>query len=192
VSTARIPAPPLNGRVVAVFGASAALPGELDYRTAERCGTALAGAGATVVTGGYAGLMEAVSKGAAEAGGHVIGVTVPDKFTSRSGANTYVAEEVATPSLTERIHRLVEISDASIALNGSLGTLTELIVAWNVAYVERMTNNTPKPVFAVGERWESIVTSLADDLQTDRALVTFVPNVDDAIAGLVQEFRVHP
>ncbi|VAW06182.1 hypothetical protein MNBD_ACTINO02-810 [hydrothermal vent metagenome] len=176
---------PLHGRVVAVFGASAALPGEADYQTGESCGAALARAGAAVVTGGYAGLMEAVSKGAAQAGGHVIGVTVPGTFVSRPGANPFVKQEVMAPSLTERIHTLIEMSDASIALNGSLGTLTELIVAWNVAYVERFSENEPKPVFAVGQRWDTIVTSLANDLQTDRGLVTNVPDVAAAVAGLI-------
>ncbi len=188
MSVVRGPVRPLDGRIVAVFGASASLPDDAAYRAGELCGTNLAEAGATVVTGGYAGLMEAVSKGAAQAGGHVIGVTVPTKFTSRSGPNRFVSEEMTAPSLTERIHSLVEMSDASIALSGSLGTLTELIVAWNVAYVERLSDSTPKPVFAVGQRWQTIVKALADDLHTDHTLVTCVPTVSDAIAGLVTTF----
>ncbi len=188
MSVARVPTLPLDGRIVAVFGASASLPGDTAYRAGELCGAHLAEAGATVVTGGYSGLMEAVSKGAAHAGGHVIGVTVPTKFTTRAGPNRFVAEERTAPSLTERIHSLVEMSDASIALSGSLGTLTELIVAWNVAYVERFSDSTPKPVFAVGQRWQTIVKALSDDLETDHALVTCVPTVGDAIAGLVATF----
>ena len=60
---------------ITIFGGTKPQPGDADYREAERLGSLLARAGHTVITGGYIGTMEAVSKGAAEAGGHVIGVT---------------------------------------------------------------------------------------------------------------------
>ncbi len=60
---------------VAVFGGSAPQPGQPAYLEAQHLGEMLAKAGHEVVTGGYMGVMEAVSRGAAEAGGHVIGVT---------------------------------------------------------------------------------------------------------------------
>ena len=62
-------------RIVSVFGGSAPKPGSPAYEEAQRCGALLAQAGWTVATGGYRGVMEAVSRGAHEAGGHVIGVT---------------------------------------------------------------------------------------------------------------------
>lgn len=42
----------------------------------------LAERGHIVLNGGYIGTMEAVSRGAAEAGGHVIGVTCEEKCAS--------------------------------------------------------------------------------------------------------------
>ena len=50
--------------VVAVFGASVSLPGDQLYEQGVRCGRLLAEAGFGVATGGYAGVMEAVSLGA--------------------------------------------------------------------------------------------------------------------------------
>ena len=171
--------------VVAVFGASAPLPGEPVYEEGVRCGRLLAEAGYAVATGGYAGLMEAVSLGAREAGGRVIGVTVPDVFPDRPGGNAHLTEETRTASLLERIHEMVDLSVASIALPGSLGTATELLVAWNLAYVARFTGARPKPVVAVGEQWRRLVPLLTDELRTDGSLVILADTVDDAVQAVI-------
>ena len=63
---------------VSVFGSSKPTPGDKTYTEALELGSLLAKRGHTVLTGGYMGTMEAVSRGAAEAGGHVIGVTCSD------------------------------------------------------------------------------------------------------------------
>ena len=60
---------------ISVFGGSSPKPGDLAYEQAYYLGKLIGEAGYTVLTGGYIGTMEAVSRGAAEAGGHVIGVT---------------------------------------------------------------------------------------------------------------------
>ena len=58
---------------VTVFGGSRTEPGDQDYQQAYFLGELLGKAGYTVLTGGYIGSMEAVSRGAAESGGHVVG-----------------------------------------------------------------------------------------------------------------------
>jgi uncharacterized protein (TIGR00730 family) len=170
--------------VVAVFGASSPRAGDASYAVGVRCGRLLAEAGYAVATGGYAGLMEAVSLGARQAGGRVIGVTVPDVFPGRPGGNEHLTEETRTATLLERIHEMVEVSIASIALPGSLGTATELLVAWNLAYVARFTDATPKPVVAVGAQWRRLVPLLTEELETDGSLVTVVDTVDEAVAAV--------
>ena len=167
--------------VVAVFGASSPVPGEPVYDDGVRCGRLLAEAGFAVATGGYAGLMEAVSLGASEVGGRVIGVTVPDVFPGRPGGNAHLTEETRTGSLLERIHEMVDLSVASIALPGSLGTATELLVAWNLAYVARFADTQPKPVVAVGHQWRRLVPLLTEELETDGSLVTIVDTVEEAV-----------
>ena len=174
----------INSRVIAVFGASQTPPGHPDWDAAVRCGAGLASAGFAVATGGYGGIMEAVSQGAAAAGGHVIGYTAPEVFTGRVAANEFVVEEVPASTLTERIHVMLAAADGAIALNGSIGTLAELVMAWNVAFVAQFSNDTAKPVIAVGERWQRIVAELTDDLATDGSLVTCVDDVDAAVAAV--------
>ena len=168
-------------RTIAVFGASRSLPGDPHFEEAALCGELLALAGFTVATGGYAGAMEAVSQGARLAGGHVIGVTAPGVFPGRVGANEHVVEERRAVSLVARIGQLIEETDGAIALWGSLGTATELLVAWNIAFVAPFSGEARKPVVAVGEPWTSIVPHLEESLETDPGIVTVTDNVTDAV-----------
>lgn len=167
--------------IVAVFGASGSSPGDGHYEEGVRCGALLAGAGYGVVTGGYGGLMEAVSRGAASEGGHVLGVTAPAAFPGRHSANRFLTEEWRAAHLMERIHELTNVSSAAITMHGSIGTLTELAAAWNLAFVANRAAQTPKPVIAVGGRWSRLVPVLAEQLETDGSLVTVVGTVDEAV-----------
>jgi uncharacterized protein (TIGR00725 family) len=166
---------------IAVFGASTSHQGDPHYEEGRLCGRLLADAGFTVVTGGYGGTMEAVSRGAREAGGRVLGVTAPTVFPARSGPNDHLTTETRAATLMERIAGLVEGSDGAIALWGSLGTACELIVAWNLAYVAPLSGTPRKPIIAVGDPWRSVVPSLEDALDTDRGLVTIVDDVRTAV-----------
>ncbi len=169
---------------VAVFGSSLTTPEEDDYRLGRQLGELLAGDGHIVFTGGYGGLMEAVSEGAAGAGGHVVGVTAAAVFPSRSGANRHVSQIIDARTLAHRIHRIVDGTDASIALPGSIGTLTELMVAWNSAHVARFSDRRPKPVIALGETWKTMVENLVEFLQTDASLVSWADSPRAALEML--------
>jgi uncharacterized protein (TIGR00725 family) len=177
---------------IAVFGASATPASDPDYLAALRLGSRLSESGFSVATGGYGGLMEAVSRGAAEAGGRVVGVTAPDLFPSRSGANRYVDEERPAPTLTSRIGDMLATSAASIALQGSIGTMTELLVAWNDAFIAALDGGTPAPVVAVGEVWAEFVAEIGARLSTDASLVTCVADVDAAVDEVVSRLGQPP
>lgn len=176
-------------QTIAVFGASRSLPGEPHYESAVRCGRLLAEAGFDVATGGYAGAMEAVAKGATDAGRQAFGITAPDVFADRSSTNRYITDERPASSLVSRIGDLVEATDGSIALWGSIGTATELLVAWNVAYVAQFSEAPRKPVLAVGQPWEEIIPSLETGLVTEQGLVTVVPTVDAAVTSLISQLE---
>lgn len=170
--------------IIAVFGASRTTRSDPEWGQAVELGRLLVEAGAEVATGGYAGLMEAVSEGAHLAGGRPIGVTAPTVFPGRSGANGFVDREIEAPSLPTRIARIVDISDASVALPGSLGTFAELIVAWNTAFVAPFRQAEPKPVVAIGEAWSHMIGMLETTIGADAGFVTCVPDVDAVIGAL--------
>lgn len=135
--------------VVAVFGSSTAREGDAAALDAHRLGASLARSGATVMTGGYGGVMAACSRGAHEAGGHVVGVTV-ELFEPRGPANPWVRERVHTPDLFERLRVLVDSADGYVVATGSIGTLTELCLVWTLVSVN---GRPPAPIVLLGAHW---------------------------------------
>ncbi len=128
---------------VTVFGGAQPKEGTPEYEEARLLGELLAQNGHAVLTGGYMGTMEAVSRGACEAGGHVIGVTCSDiEEWRKSKPNQWVKEERRKRSLLERLQGLIEGCDAAIALPGGAGTLTEVSLMWNLMIVQSLP---PRP-----------------------------------------------
>ncbi len=143
---------------VAVFGGAKTHPGEPDYEQAVLLGADLANAGHMVMTGGYVGIMEAVSKGAAEAGGHVIGVTCDEIEAFRPiKPNPWIKEEWRFITLSERIMNLVNRCDGAIALPGGVGTLAEVSILWNQLLIRAIPR---KPMILVGNGWEDTFNCL--------------------------------
>jgi uncharacterized protein (TIGR00730 family) len=174
-----------NLTVVSVFGASGAEPGDPEYAAGRVVGKQLAETGFAVATGGYGGVMEAACRGASDAGGVTIGVTAPTVFPGRSGANPWVQHEIPADDLIERIAIMMKMSAAFIAMPGSIGTLAELIVAWNLAFVAPLAGRQFGPVVAVGETWKAVVPALATQLDTKGELVTVVEDAGAAVAAIV-------
>lgn len=175
-------------RLVTVFGSSRTASGTPAYEEARAWGRAVAEAGFGAVTGGYNGAMEAVSYGAKEAGGTVLGVTAPALFPNRAGANEHVGLELPASTLLVRIERLLDLAQAYAVLPGGIGTLTELMAAWNVAFIERMYARPLKPI-AVHSAWMPVLEAMHDapGLEmplTNLELLTPVSDTDELKAFL--------
>ncbi|MFO7539310.1 MAG: LOG family protein [Chloroflexota bacterium] len=141
--------------VISVFGSSAPVPGSPGYEEARTVGRLLAQAGFAVATGGYCGTMEAVSRGAAEAGGRVIGVTCDQIEVFRPlGPNEFVTDEIRYATLQERVQHLVRENEGMIVLPGGIGTLSELALAWSLLQVGEIS---PRPVVLLGEIWQNML-----------------------------------
>jgi uncharacterized protein (TIGR00725 family) len=108
---------------VAVIGGGGVEEGSETWLLAEEVGRRLAVAGVVLVCGGGGGVMEAASRGAAEAGGEVIGI-VPG--TSPDDANQYCSHVVATGIGHARNLAVVSSGEAVIAIGGEWGTLSEI------------------------------------------------------------------
>lgn len=113
-------------RYVAVVGAgdTAGEP-HLD-KLAYDVGRLVAEAGAVVVTGGLGGVMAAASRGAAEAGGLVVGL-LPG--TDRAAANPHLTLALPTGLGEARNALVVRAADVLIAIGGGWGTLSEIALA---------------------------------------------------------------
>jgi hypothetical protein len=146
--------------VISVFGSSSPEPGSADYEVARDLGRRLAQVGFTVQSGGYVGVMEGVSRGANEAGGHVIGVSCDQIEEFRPlKANPWVKEEIRHPTLRERVLYLVDHCDGIVVMPGGIGTLSELALAWSFAQVGEMT----KPIIPVGGLWQRTLAAFVDE-----------------------------
>jgi uncharacterized protein (TIGR00730 family) len=166
---------------ITVFGGSQPQPGSSAYAEAYELGSLLARAGHTVLTGGYIGTMEAVSRGAAEAGGHVIGVTCADIEAWRGvQANAWVKEERRFATLQERLNELVLACDAAIALPGGPGTLTEIALTWNLMIVN---SNPAKPLILVGKGWHDVFEEFYS------AMNEYIPPVQRGLLQLAADIR---
>jgi uncharacterized protein (TIGR00730 family) len=145
-------------KTVTVFGSSRPRETDPEYIEARKIGKALAQAGFNICNGGYAGTMEASARGAKEAGGSTIGVTV-DIFARM--ANQWIDKEIRKASLVERIEVLVDSADAYVVLKGGTGTLLELAYVWEFINKRFMPE---KPIIIYGDFWNTVVESLKDEL----------------------------
>lgn len=143
--------------IVSVFGGSAPEPGSAAYNEAYEVGASLARGGYTVATGGYSGIMAAASQGAAEAGGHVIGVTTTalNSWEEKAlVANRWVKEEIKFTTLRDRLYHLVTFCDAAVAVRGGIGTLSEVSLAWSLIQVGEIKR---KPLVLLGKEWDDLL-----------------------------------
>ncbi len=128
-SSAKLPA---RRRIVGVMGPAtcdagiSALAGELGRRLAE--------AGYTVLCGGGAGAMEAVARGASEAGGLTIGI-LRGHDERETRPNDFI--QIALYSGISHARNLMNVlsSEAIVAISGGYGTLSEIALA--------LSNNRP-------------------------------------------------
>jgi len=113
-----------RGAQIAVVGKGA--PDDELAGLAEEVGRLLARAAAVVVCGGLGGVMEAVARGASEAGGTVIGIVPSEDPATANPWCTYV---IAAGVGSARNLAVVSSGDAVIAIGGEWGTLSEIAYA---------------------------------------------------------------
>lgn len=164
-----------------------------------RLGRLLAENDIAVVSGGFGGTMEDVSRGAKLAGGKTIGVTYyKNEDVPCKGANEFIDEEIKTKDIFERIDMMMQISDGFIVLQGGTGTFLEL-----AAVLEHINKGmiSPKPIIAIGNFWKGAVKNLGGErilnIEAKRRfnvancseLVTFVKDVDEAVEKILSMVR---
>jgi uncharacterized protein (TIGR00725 family) len=137
---------------------------------AEALGAALGTIGLFVVCGGRQGIMEAVCRGAAGAGGISIGL-LPE--TDTSGANRYVSIPIATGIGEARNALVARAAFCLVAIGDSYGTLSEVALGLQFG----------RPVIGLcgAARVEGVrqVKSVEDAVSRVAALVLGLPAADE-------------
>ncbi len=148
-------------KAVTVFGSARTRPGSPDYCQAEELGRALARAGHAVITGGGPGEMEAVSKGAFEAGGQTIGICI--ELPQEEKPNSYLTRTLSFRYFFVRKVMFVKYSKAFVILPGGFGTLDELFEALMLVQTCKVP---PFPVILAGNDgfWDGLLGWLSSSL----------------------------
>ncbi len=171
---------------VAVFGSSDPRPGDEAYELARRAGELLARSGWAVLSGGYGGVMEAASRGAREAGGEALGVTVA-AFSGRSKPNSWLSSVTQEQDLFTRTRALVDGASGFLVLPGKAGTLAELTFLWALRRARLLGD---RPTVLCGQAWPALIQTLtgADILDPDTLAGTWhATHVDDAVGLLLEK-----
>lgn len=179
----------LRSKTITVFGSSRPRSDDPYYDEARQLGFALASKRFAICSGGYGGVMEAVSRGAKEAGGKTFAVTA--KFF-RSRANQWVDEEVRVDTWQQRLFELIRRGDGYVVCRGGTGTLVELAVVWEMINKGVMKR---KPVVALGSFWGPVVhcvreVEVAGDSrwsEREQPLIANAACASDAVAFLSEQ-----
>lgn len=174
-----------NPKIIAVFGGSRPPENSREYAEAYTVGKLLAQKGFVVMNGGYAGTMEASARGAQEHGGHSIGV-LSEEFAHLK-ANPYIGETQISPDLFSRIREMQTRADGFIVLKGSMGTLAELALVWNLAKIDAKHR---KPIVLLGEHWAQVLRAWREHLavtEEEASLLQCADKPEEAVALLVKQ-----
>ena len=159
-------------KTITIFGSSRPRENDAEFKTAYNLGALLAERGFNVCTGGYQGIMNAVSKGAKENGAEVFGITVSGWGTVPS---TYLTKEIKCNNLNERIQKLISLGDGYVILQGGTGTLLELSYVWELINKKILPS---KPVVSHSNMWKEIIAILEKQLLIEKRITGLVKNFD--------------
>lgn len=115
------------GPCVTVFGSARFEEAHPTYHLAREVGRRLARAGATVMTGGGPGIMEAANRGARDEGGYSIGCNI--RLPKEQAPNPYLDRWITFRYFFVRKVMLVKYSHAFVVMPGGFGTLDEMFEA---------------------------------------------------------------
>jgi uncharacterized protein (TIGR00730 family) len=148
-------------KIIAVYGSSRITPADPEYAEAYEVGRRLGAAGYSIMTGGYQGVMEAASRGAAETGAHVIGVTTGAiEALSGNKPNAWVKEEIGYDVFSQRLAHLVHRADGYVAMQGGIGTLHEIVSVWELM---RLGEIPHRPLVCYDALWEDALRGLMNN-----------------------------
>jgi hypothetical protein len=176
------------GRCVTVFGSARFSADHQYYTMGREVGRLLAEAGFAVMTGGGPGLMEAVNRGARDAGGFSLGCNI--RLPREQKPNPYLDKFVEFEHFFVRKVMLVKYSSAFIVMPGGFGTLDE---AFEVVTLIQNQKLDSFPVVALGGAyWEELAEFLTRTLVAegtispdDLKLISMVNSPAEAVEFIV-------
>ncbi len=147
-------------KAVTIFGSARFSEEDENFQKAEALAANLARCGFTVVTGGGPGVMEAANKGAYEAKGRSVGISIDLPF--ETGPNPYQTDVLMMRYFFVRKVMLLKYSTAIVVFPGGFGTLDEFFEAITLIQTKKIK---PVPIYLVDTSyWQGLLDWIKDTL----------------------------
>jgi uncharacterized protein (TIGR00730 family) len=172
---------------VSVFGSARSKPDSPECTVAHQLGGALANAGYAVITGGGPGVMEAVNRGTAEAGGLSVGLGIELPFEQK--VNDWCDIGIDFRYFFARKMMFVKYAQAFVVLPGGFGTMDELFESLTLVQTKKVIQF---PIVLMGQDyWHGLYGWIRDTMRADGKigpadldLIHLTDDVDDAVAHI--------
>jgi hypothetical protein len=140
-------------RGVTVFGSARAKAGDELYTKAYQLALALGKADFNLITGGGPGVMEAVNKGASDAGVKSVGINI--ELPLEQKPNAYINVPLSFRYFFVRKVMFLKYAIAYIVLPGGFGTADEMFEAITLIQTKKMK---PFPIILMGsDYWKDLI-----------------------------------
>ena len=184
----------LHNPCISIFGSARTPNTHPNYKLASEIAQRIVGLGFGVITGGGPGIMEAANKGAQEAGGASVGLTIDLPFEQNH--NNYIDTEriINFDYFFVRKVMFVKYAQAFVVLPGGFGTLDELMEAITLIQTSKIKQI---PIILVGTPfWSGLIDWLKQTLlsqnntisEGDLDLFSCVDTADEVIDLLKQYY----
>ena len=184
----------LHNPCISIFGSARTPNTHSNYKLASEIAQRIVGLGFGVITGGGPGIMEAANKGAQEAGGASVGLTIDLPFEQNH--NNYIDTDriINFDYFFVRKVMFVKYAQAFVVLPGGFGTLDELMEAITLIQTSKIKQI---PIILVGTSfWSGLVDWLKQTLlaqnntisEGDLDLFSCVDTADEVIDLLKQYY----
>lgn len=184
----------LHNPCISIFGSARTPSTHPNYKLASEIAQRIVDLGFGVITGGGPGIMEAANKGAQEAGGASVGLTIDLPFEENH--NNYIDKDrmINFDYFFVRKVMFVKYAQAFVVLPGGFGTLDELMEAITLIQTSKIKKI---PIILVGTSfWNGLIDWLKQTLlaqnntisEGDLNLFSCVDTADEVIDLLKQYY----
>ena len=184
----------LHNPCISIFGSARTQKTHPNYKLASEIAERVVDLGFGVITGGGPGIMEAANKGAQEAGGPSVGLTIDLPF--EENRNNYIDKDriINFDYFFVRKVMFVKYAQAFVVLPGGFGTLDELMEAITLIQTSKIKTI---PIILVGTSfWSGLIDWLKQTLlaqnntisEGDLDLFSCVDTADEVIDLLKQYY----
>ncbi|MAF50664.1 MAG: hypothetical protein CMH64_01100 [Nanoarchaeota archaeon] len=141
---------------VAIFGSARIKKDDKNYKMIHNLAEKIGEQNMDVVTGGGPGIMEAASsghkKGNVDHKSHSFGLLIKLPREQRSNHSLDIKKEFKY--FSKRLDRFMELSNVVVVAPGGIGTLLELVYAWQLLQVKKKKGI---PIILIGNQWKLLI-----------------------------------